>query len=258
MCGLYGWDWASVGRPSIRARRDLAAMLTITNLPRGDHAWGWYGIDSAPHATIVSGTRARGVGAFPLSQAEDAAAHQTTMGHTRWATHGAVETENSHPFLVEHANGGRLVGMHNGVIWNHESLNRELGRIFPVDSLHALHALMGGEAEQAVCRGYGTLVWIELDGIGGVAPRPGVRLATWNGDLAVATGSFGVVWSSTPRALATALRAARLRADWVGGVDPRVVHMAHEGRFMATEERIAFAGRTGATAGPSWQDFGFH
>jgi glutamine---fructose-6-phosphate transaminase (isomerizing) len=81
------------------------------------------------------------------------------LGHTRWATHGAVTHENAHPLAVE---DGRLAIVLNGIVENYRELKESLeadGHTFSSETdaevvAHLVERHYDGDLVAAVCDAY--------------------------------------------------------------------------------------------------------
>lgn len=136
---------------------------------------------------------------FMARQGTDWALARAGFLHTRRPSTGAVKVENSHPFIF-----GYVVGAHNGIVSNHEELNKKYDRKFEVDSMH-IFAHLSEKRPLDDIRGYGAIEWWD-----GRDER--LRLCFFaGGSLEVAeVRGFGIVWSSTQEHLRKAAEAAKI------------------------------------------------
>ena len=113
MCGIVGY----IGT-------QIASEILLAGLEKLEYR----GYDSAGLAMVsdnqVHSIRAKG----KLYNLREKLAHTDIsanmgIGHTRWATHGVPNDENSHPHL---SNSGNLAIIHNGIIENFKELRAEL------------------------------------------------------------------------------------------------------------------------------------
>lgn len=193
--------------------------LGTLNDERGGHSWGWY----APEPDkLVKATGLMGFHARVMSS------HRLAMGHTRFATIGAHTVENAHPFRF-----GKVVGAHNGSIWNHQRVAAEHGWDHSVDSMTLVRAVAEGK-EVSKLSGYGTLEYFN-------AEESGLLLSKMTGgaDLSVVKTKYGVVWSSDSEHLTIALRAAGLTADTWYKLDVGEVVRALDGKLFETKYKLS-------------------
>ncbi len=111
MCGIVG----------ILGKEPVAAGI-VEALRRLEYR----GYDSAGVATIENGEIGRRRAAGKLRNLEEKLRSEpltgtSGIGHTRWATHGAVNETNAHPHVA-----GDVVIVHNGIIENFRTLKDEL------------------------------------------------------------------------------------------------------------------------------------
>jgi glutamine---fructose-6-phosphate transaminase (isomerizing) len=114
MCGIIGYVGSRASKP-----------LLVQGLERLEYR----GYDSAGIALLEEGglEYVRAVG--NLQFLKDAAGANgsvstTGLGHTRWATHGAVTEQNAHPLTA--CDDGKLAIVLNGIVENYRELRNEL------------------------------------------------------------------------------------------------------------------------------------
>lgn len=199
MCGIFGWNV----KPHITKRRRkkfgrLITALTVQNATRGDDSWGFY--------TPQTDRRVVGLGDIScmiLKARKIFFNSNIVIAHTRKATTGTISHDNCHPFRV-----GSLVGAHNGIVFNHHTLNTEYKRQCEVDSQHLFYHLAEGR-ELSDIVSYGA---IHMHDKSSSCP---VQMGRFNeGELAICKiANVGVFWSSDWDHLERAVAAAGWPTD---------------------------------------------
>lgn len=183
----------------------LATSLLAGIEERGRHATGaaffdggraWVQKDPIPASAFVK----------DLDMSAEA---PTAVLHTRWATKGSPSNNaNNHPIEIP----GRMLGVHNGCLWNDDALFEVIGRskrIAQVDSeaIFAALAYLDEKAPAALARleGSAAVAWIEPEGDENTLHVARVQSSPLIYGMTEA-GSF--VFASTDRALLRATREA--------------------------------------------------
>jgi Glutamine amidotransferase domain len=205
MCGIAGF-FAKPGSDQ-SLLKTIAAVLAIEIESRGGQSWG-----TVDHENRIN----KGVGPITLNLNLPAVMSQTYVMHTRFATHGGVTRDNAHPFAQ-----GDVIGVHNGVISNHEFLNFSHQRNFAVDSQHIFQHIADGTEHLNDIQGYGAIVYTRGGKwFGGTFNR---------GELAIAHTPLGKVFASTNYAVGLACSLAGVDIEsWDEIRDNRIYELTPE------------------------------
>jgi len=138
MCGIFGFTGHSSWKTSV-----LLQALCIADEVRGQHSTGLV-VQTSTSDFFMSKKAlrgksfvARGHCAFLFNRK-----YGNALGHNRFATAGAVNDRNAHPFAVKVGAGKWNFGVHNGIVGDKEVIARDYGvRNHDVDSAVALGAI---------------------------------------------------------------------------------------------------------------------
>ena len=164
MCGLYGsitHKDKKLSYPERKIRNQIIKGLAVGMQDRGEHGAGIAGV--FPKVTDVVKK------AISAEELVDSKAFndllkknpQIILGHTRWATIGAVSDRNTHPFDY-----GNIIGCHNGHVDNYKNIFEENKVDGEVDSEAIFYLLnkYNNDYERAFRELYGSfaITWINL------------------------------------------------------------------------------------------------
>jgi len=224
MCGIAGWNLNR--QPGNEFFSTLAAIMQ----QRGDQAYGLF------HSGVID----KGVGAILESVPASGIASLSGFMHTRWATQGAIISENSHPFAM-----GDLVGAHNGIVSEHEILNATYGRSFAVDSMHIFQHILD-ELPLSTLKGYGAIQYFR---------NGAYYVGRCNeGDLVVALTDAGCIWASTAEAVDGAIKQAGLELVHYYKVEQGKLYRIEPDGMYTTDETFQMSERPKDAKG--WQNSG--
>lgn len=119
MCGVFGYIGANI----------RAADLVFEGIKsleyRGYDSWGVAVISDSPSSSETNQKIfiKKAVGKIGQSHVSSLPDGQIALGHTRWATHGGVTKQNSHPHL---SSSDEVAVVHNGIFENFEEHKHSL------------------------------------------------------------------------------------------------------------------------------------
>jgi len=225
MCSIAGYSLST--NSNIQPRKLAKALLREMDV-RGNQASGY-----AWQSSTGSGIYKRDVAGAQLSMKPMSRGTRVAVLHTRYATHGSTsDNANNHPVMSP----DRSVALvHNGVIYNHNTVRGEIPHKLPEVDSSVIPALL-----QTFERN--TDSFDKLDGDASVAwlddnDRLTLKVARISySPLVVATlpdGSF--VFASTEEMLLSALKSMRLKPTYLEKISERTLLTIENGSLVNVE-----------------------
>ena len=200
---------------------------------RGKQAWGWTdGVD------IVKNT-----GRFREGFNTSMLGTPSAMIHTRTGTTGDTkDPNNAHPFNIK-----GIIGLHNGMIYNHRAMAEKHGIQYSVDSELIFHYIADGLPMEEL-EGYGTISFYR-DGhiyLGRFSTR---------GDLCLAMTDDGWLWASEKAAVVNAAGIASLGIKFFVDAKLGVLYELNGEKIHKTKQSMKLSDSKPYAAKTNWQDF---
>jgi amidophosphoribosyltransferase len=133
MCGIYGIAKSPKPYTSRQYQivRKVVREIAIASESRGAHSSGIARIGANPRIYKSLLPSSKFVDTKEYNEAVKSLHNDTyiLLGHTRFATEGAIIKSNAHPFRV-----GETIGAHNGCVYNIAEMQTTLDKQCPVDS----------------------------------------------------------------------------------------------------------------------------
>ena len=263
MCGIGGFSLAQGSK--INPRKLSNALLTGLE-SRGSQASGF-----AFQANQRTGFYKQDVAGSRLSLRSMPRSTTTAILHTRLATHGSTKNnDNNHPVMSPDQN---IALVHNGVIYNHSRVRKELPFQLPEVDTSVIPAILQkyGYERFDMLDGDASVAWLDQRKAGILNVGRFSHSPLWISQ--VADGSF--VFASTEAILLTALKRLHLKPTFIEQAPESALYTVVAGIITATtqfpttspdyEEKLSASsygkyrkmtsGYSGSGSSPSWDDY---